>query len=37
MRRFPLLLAFLASCAAPGAEVRPRPGDFAFLELKLGS
>ena len=30
-----LLLPWAAACAAPGVEVVPQPGDFAFLEIKL--
>ena len=30
-----LLLLWAAACAAPGVEVVPQPGDFAFLEIKL--
>jgi hypothetical protein len=37
MKRLPFLLGLLASCAAPGVEVRPEPGDFAFVEMKLGA
>ena len=29
------LLLVLAACGAPGVEVVPQPGDFAFLEVKL--
>jgi hypothetical protein len=29
------LLLGLAACAAPGVELVPQPGDFAFLEIKL--
>lgn len=34
MKRALLFLA-LASCAAPMPELRPEPGDFAFLEIQL--
>lgn len=37
MRRPMFALLLLASCAAPGEEVRPAEGDFAFLEMKLGA
>ena len=30
-----LFLLWAAACAAPGIEVVPQPGDFAFLEIKL--
>jgi hypothetical protein len=36
MRRLPLALLLLAaSCGAPGQEVTPQPGDFAFVEARL--
>jgi hypothetical protein len=30
----PWLMA-LAACSAPGTELAPEPGDFAFLEVTL--
>ena len=35
--RIPFLLPslLLAACAAPGVDLRPDPGDFAFLEVRL--
>jgi hypothetical protein len=30
-----LALVALLACAAPGVEVSPQPGDFAFLEVAL--
>lgn len=30
-----LLLLWAAGCMAPGVELVPQPGDFAFLEIKL--
>jgi hypothetical protein len=38
MARIPLVLlapALLTACLAPGAELVPEPGDFAFLEIRL--
>lgn len=35
MRRISWLLLVLTSCSAPGVEIRPVEGDFAFLEVKL--
>jgi hypothetical protein len=43
MRRFPSLrfiaglavLSALFACAAPGVDISPQPGDFAFLEVAL--
>jgi hypothetical protein len=35
MRNALLLVLFLTSCAAPGPEVTPEAGDFAFLEITL--
>ena len=37
MKRTMFALLALSACAAPGPEVRPVEGAFAFLELKLGS
>jgi len=30
-----VLLLLIGACGAPGREVVPQPGDFAFLEVKL--
>lgn len=30
-----LLPFVLAGCLAPGADIQPAPGDFAFLEIQL--
>lgn len=36
MRRLSVaLLALLAACGTPGQDVKPEPGDFAFLDVKL--
>ena len=35
MRHLALLLLLLAACAAPGVDIAPQPGDFAFLEIQL--
>lgn len=38
MRRFIsalLVVALALSCAAPGVEVTPQPGDFAYLQVDL--
>ena len=37
MKRVLPLLWLLASCAEPGKEVRPIEGEFAFVEMNLGS
>ena len=35
MKKLLPLLALLAACGTPGAEVRPDSQDFAFLEISL--
>jgi hypothetical protein len=30
-----LLLVGVLACAAPGVEIAPQPGDFAFLQVDL--
>jgi hypothetical protein len=30
-----LALVALLACAAPGVDIAPQPGDFAFLEVAL--
>jgi hypothetical protein len=43
MRPFPAFLAAaglaalaaLSACAAPGVDIAPQPGDYAFLEIAL--
>ncbi|MHC5212565.1 MAG: hypothetical protein ACYTG2_17775 [Planctomycetota bacterium] len=29
------VLVAILSCAAPGVDISPQPGDFAFLEVAL--
>jgi hypothetical protein len=35
MRYAPAWLLVLAACSAPGTELVPEPGDFAFIEVTL--
>ncbi len=35
MRRALFWILTLAACSAPGTELAPEPGDFAFLEVTL--
>lgn len=35
MKHALVVLVALAACSAPGSELVPEPGDFAFLEVTL--
>jgi len=35
MKYLAILMLALSACAQPAKEVRPEPGDFAFIEAHL--